>query len=161
MISLPSSPRPSGQWSIRAISDSSRPTGTNSASRAAFADDAQRAVPGGDQFDRGLDDLPEHDLEFEVAADRDHGFEEGMRPVPGVEDRLQPKLQLDEEVIEPQVRQQRAGVLALHRLPLHINMPDTESITTATGPAQPTSWRWASIMAASPSGTRRIRRSDR
>jgi len=29
-------------------------------------------------------------------------------------------LQLPEEVVEPQVGQQRAGVLALHRLPLHI-----------------------------------------
>jgi hypothetical protein len=82
---------------------------------ATFADDTQGAVPGGDQFDRGLDDPPEHDLKFELAADCDHGFEERMRPVPGVEDRLEPMLQFHEEVIEPQVRQQRPEILVFHR----------------------------------------------
>jgi len=83
---------------------------------AALADDAERAVPGGYQVDRRLDDLPEHDLELQMTADGDHGFEQGVRPVPGVEDRLQPALQLRQQLVEPQVRQQRALVLALHQL---------------------------------------------
>ena len=83
---------------------------------AALADDAQRAVPGGYQLDGGLDDLPQHHFELEVAADHDHGFEERMGPVPGVENRLQPRLQLHQKVVEPQVRQQRTGILAVHRL---------------------------------------------
>src|SRR5690348_6897405 len=87
---------------------------------AALADDAERAVAGGHQFDGGLDDLPQYHLEFELAADRDHGFEEGMRAVPGVEDRLQPRLQLHQKVVEPQVRQQRTRVLPIHRLCLRV-----------------------------------------
>src|SRR5204862_5037881 len=68
---------------------------------AFLADDAERPVAGGDQFDRCLDDLPEHHLEFQVTADGDDGFEQRVCPVPGVQDRLQPQLQLYEEVIEP------------------------------------------------------------
>src|SRR6185312_6636235 len=56
---------------------------------AALADDAERAVAGRHQFDRGLDDLPEDHLEFQVAADGNHGFEKRVRPVPGVENLLE------------------------------------------------------------------------
>ena len=89
---------------------------------AALADDAQRAVTSRHQLDRRLDDVPEHDLEFQMTADGDHGLQQRVCPVPGVEDRLQSQLQLYEQVVEPQVRQQRVGLLALHRLPLHITL---------------------------------------
>ena len=36
---------------------------------AALADDPERAVPGVDEGDRGLDDLAENDLQLKVAAD--------------------------------------------------------------------------------------------
>ena len=85
------------------------------AQAAPLTDDAERTVPGGDQFYRRLDDLPEHHLELQVAADGDDGFEQSVRPVPGVKYRLQPQLQFHKEVIEPQMWQQRAGILALHR----------------------------------------------
>ncbi len=56
----------------------------------ALADDAERAVPGGDQLDGRLDDLAEHHLELELAADGDHGLDQRVRAIPGVEDLLQP-----------------------------------------------------------------------
>ena len=125
---------------------------------AALADDAQRAVTSRHQLDRRLDDMPEHDLEFQMTADGDHGLQQRVRPVPGVEDRLQPQLQLYEEVVEPQVRQQRVGLLALHRLPLHITRVPRHDRTRANGPAESPPGRsvWPSrpVKAARPSAPR-------
>ena len=80
-----------------------------------FADDAQRAVPGIDQGYGSLDDLPEHDLEFQVAADRHDRFEQCMSAVPGGQHRLQPDLQLGEQFVEPHVRYSQAALWCLHR----------------------------------------------
>jgi hypothetical protein len=89
-------------------------------SQSAFlADDAQRAVPGGDQLDRRLDDLPEHHFQLQLAAECDHRFQQRVRPVPGVEYRLQPGLEFGQQVVEAQMGQQRdvAFALFLHALP--------------------------------------------
>jgi hypothetical protein len=56
---------------------------------AVVADHAERAVAGLDQRHRGLDDLAEHDLQVQVGADRDDGFQQGMDPVPGGQHGLQ------------------------------------------------------------------------
>ena len=72
---------------------------------AALADDAQRAVTGPDQGDRGLDDLLEHHLQVEVGADRDDGFQQRVDPVPGGQHGLQPGLELGEQIIKAQLRQ--------------------------------------------------------
>jgi len=86
---------------------------------ALLTDDAQSAVAGGDQFDRHLDDLPQHAFQLKVAADGDDRFKQRVRPVPGGQNRLQPQLQFREQVIKPEAGQ-RAGVRALHRLYLHV-----------------------------------------
>ena len=80
----------------------------------ALADDAQRAVPGIDQGDRGLDDVPEHGFQVQLRADGDHGLQQGVRPVPGVDHRLQPRLQLVQQVIDPQLRHQRVSFRGFH-----------------------------------------------
>ena len=82
--------------------------------RAAFADDPERAVPGIDERDRGLDDLPQHDLELEVAADRDDRLEQRVHPVPRVDHSRKPDLQLRQQVVEAQLGQQRPALIRLH-----------------------------------------------
>ena len=70
-----------------------------SASRPVLVDDAERAVPGVDQRQRGLDDAAEHRLELQVAAHRDHRLEEGVHPVTGGQHALHPALQLGKQVV--------------------------------------------------------------
>ena len=82
--------------------------------RAAFADDPERAVPGIDERDRGLDDLPQHDLELEVAADRDDRLEQRVHPVPRLDRSRKPDLQFRQQVIEAQLGQQRPALIRLH-----------------------------------------------
>ena len=60
----------------------------------------ERAVAGPDQGDRGLDDLPEHHLEVEVGADGDDRLEQRVDAVPGGQHRLQPGLQLGQQLVE-------------------------------------------------------------
>ena len=60
-------------------------------------------------------DLPQHGLELQLAAHRDDGLQQGLGPVPGVDHRLQPRLQLGQQVIEPQLRHQRMGFSGVHR----------------------------------------------
>jgi len=75
---------------------------------AAVANHAERAVLSVHQSGRRLHDLPQHDLQIEVAADRDDGLEQRMHPVPGGQHGLQADLQLSQKVIKAQVRQERA-----------------------------------------------------
>jgi hypothetical protein len=75
---------------------------------AVVADDAERPVAGVHQPGRGLDDLAQHHLEVELAADRDNRLEQRVHPVPGGQHRLQPGLQLGEQVVEAQLRHDRA-----------------------------------------------------
>jgi hypothetical protein len=90
---------------MAAICDSVSPTGTNSAS--------QRAVLGVDESDSGLDDLPEHDVKLEIAADGDYGLQQGPDPVPRLDDRTQPRLQLGEQFVELHPGQQRMRLCGL------------------------------------------------
>ncbi len=57
-------------------------------------DDPERAVLGVNQLDRRFDDAAQHGLQFEAGSDGDHGFEQAAHPVPGVQDRLEPGLEL-------------------------------------------------------------------
>ena len=113
-MSRPSRPRPSGQWWIRAISSWLRPDrdelGQPQFAAVIVADDAERAVGRVDQADRGLDDPPESGLQVQAGADRHDRLEQAAHPVPGRQHRLQPALQLGEQLVELQVRKQlRAG----------------------------------------------------
>ena len=85
------------------------PGGHEAGEPPALADDPQRSVPGVHQGDRSLHDPPERGLEFQLAAHRDDGFQQGVGPVPRVYHRLQPPLELSQQVIEPQLRHQRMG----------------------------------------------------
>ena len=110
----------------------------------ALADDPECAVPGIHQLDGRLDDPPEHHLQLELAADSDHRLQQRLRPVPGVEHRLQPGPELGQQVIEPQVRQQRAGVWVLHSLLLvacHPMIVTSGEAGWPAGPAPPTASR--------------------
>ena len=79
----------------------------------AFANDAERPVTGPDQRDRGLDDLLEYHLQVEVGADRDDRFQQRVHPVPGGQHRLQPGLELGEQIVEAQLWQ---GSVRIRRL---------------------------------------------
>ena len=58
------------------------------------------AVPGIDERDRGLDYLPQHDLEVEVAADRDDRLEQRMHPIACLDRGRKPDLQLRQQLLE-------------------------------------------------------------
>jgi len=81
---------------------------------AGLADHPERPVTRVHQPDRGLDDAPEHDLQVQVAADGDNRLEQRVRPVPGGQHGLQPDLQLGEQIVEPQVRQERVRFWQIH-----------------------------------------------
>ena len=70
------------------------------------ADDAKRPVGRVHQLDRGLDDPPERGLQVQPRADGDDGREQAAHPVPGRQHGLQPALQLGEELVELQIREQ-------------------------------------------------------
>ena len=84
-------------------------SGHESAQPPTLADDPERPVPGVHQGDRSLHDLPERGLQVQLAAHRDDGLQQRMVPVPRVDHRLQPPLELSQQVIEPQLRHQRMG----------------------------------------------------
>ena len=77
---------------------------------AVVANHAERAVARLGQRHRGLDDLAEHDLQVQVAADGDDGLQQDMDPVAGGQHRLEPGLQLGEQLIEPELGKDRAGL---------------------------------------------------
>ena len=81
---------------------------------AVLADHAQRTVPRVHQRDRGLHDAAEHGLELEVAAHRDNRLKQAMHPVAGRDHRLQPALKLGQQVIKPQLRQDRMRLGGFH-----------------------------------------------
>ena len=106
----------------------------NSASPAAFADDSHRPVARIDELDGRLDYLAQHHLDVEVGTDRDDRFEERVHPVPGGNDRLQPDLQLGEQVIELETRQQPI------RRTVHDYAP-RDYRSQYAGTSTPTRWR--------------------
>ena len=71
-----------------------------------LADDAQRPVRRVHQLDRGLDDPPERGLQVQARADGDDRLEQAAHPVPGHQHGLQPALQLGQELVELQLREQ-------------------------------------------------------
>ena len=71
----------------------------------AVADDAERPVGRIHQADRGLDDPPQRGLQVQAGADRDDRLEQAAHPVPGLDDGLQPPVQLGEELVQLQVWQ--------------------------------------------------------
>ena len=84
--------------------------GNESGQPAVVPDHAECAVTGLDQRHRGRDDLAEHDLQVQVAADGDDGLQQRMDPVAGRQHRLEPGLQLGQQLIEPELGQDRAGL---------------------------------------------------
>ncbi len=78
-----------------------------------FADHAEGAVPGIHQLYGRLDDPAQHRLQVEPRADRDDRLEQSVHPVPGREHRLEPHLQLRQQVVEPELRQ-NATTLVFH-----------------------------------------------
>ena len=70
------------------------------------ADDTERAVGRVDQADRGLDDPPQGRLQVQAGPDRHDRLKQTAHPVPGRQHRLQPALQLGEQLIKLQVRKQ-------------------------------------------------------
>jgi hypothetical protein len=79
-------------------------------------DDTQRPVGRVHQLDRGLRDPPQRRLQVQARADRDDSLKQPPHPVPGGEHRLQPCLQLSEQLIQAKLRKQlRAGGTGAYR----------------------------------------------
>ena len=70
-----------------------------------FADHAQGAVLRVHQPDGRLDDPLQRALQVQARADRDDRFQQAMHPVAGRQDRLQPRLQLQEQLVHLKLRQ--------------------------------------------------------
>ena len=77
----------------------------------ALADDAERAVGRVHQPDRGLDEPPQRGFQVQAGADGHDRLEQAAHPVPGPQHDLQPGLQLGQELVELQVRQQVWAIL--------------------------------------------------
>ena len=77
------------------------------------AQDAQRTVAGVHQLDRRAHDPVQRALELEARADRDHGVEQALQPVPGADDLRQPALQVTEQPVEGEHVRLRAVALAI------------------------------------------------
>jgi hypothetical protein len=74
---------------------------------AALSDDPERTVLGVDQSDRRLNNLPEDDLQLEIGAHRDDRLEQRVHAVPGLDCGCQPDLELAQQVVKPEVGQNR------------------------------------------------------
>ena len=85
-----------------------QPDGDEFGQPAVVPDHAECPIAGLDQRHRGRDDLAEHDLKVQVAADGDDGLQQGMDPVAGRQNRLEPGLQLGQQFVEPELGQDRA-----------------------------------------------------
>jgi hypothetical protein len=81
---------------------------------AALPDHAHRAVLRVHERHRRLDDAPQYHLDVEVRADGDDGVEQSVHPVPGGHDRLQPDLQLRQQLVQAQTGQDRPGGAGFH-----------------------------------------------
>ena len=86
------------------------------------ADDAERAVGRVHEADRGLDDPPEGGLQVQAGADGHDRLEQAAHPVPGRQHRLQPALQLGEELVELQVGKQLRATCGFHDEVLLVTM---------------------------------------
>lgn len=80
---------------------------------AVRADHPERRVLRVDQGRRGLDDAAQCLLQVEFAADRQHGLQEAVDPVPGATRRVQTGLQLLQQLVEPQLGQPHPGLAGL------------------------------------------------
>ncbi len=110
-ISRPSRPRPSGQWWIRRDLVLGQADRDELGQPLALADDAERAVGRVHQPDRGLDDPPQRGFQVQARTDGHDRLEQAAHPVPGRQHGLQPGLQLGQELVELQVRQQVWAIL--------------------------------------------------
>jgi hypothetical protein len=78
--------------------------------RPALTDYPERAVGGIDQFDGGLHDPPQRRLQVKARADRHDRLKQAAHLISAVEHRLQPALQLGQQLIEPELRQNHRTV---------------------------------------------------
>ncbi|GAA2327250.1 hypothetical protein SVIO_020120 [Streptomyces violaceusniger] len=74
-------------------------------------DHAQRAVLRVGQHHRGLHDPAQHLLQVQLAAHAEHGLKEAVHPVLGGPGRVQPRLELVEELVEPELGESRMAPL--------------------------------------------------
>ena len=93
------------------------------------ADHAERPVGRVHQPDRGLDDPRQRRLQVQARADRDDRLQQAAHPVPGGQHRLQPGLQLGEQLVQLQGRQQ----LGTPRTRFHQQIPPGDDAVRITG----------------------------
>ncbi|GAB3892924.1 hypothetical protein GCM10027612_41500 [Microbispora bryophytorum subsp. camponoti] len=77
-------------------------------------DHAHRAVCRVHQRRGGGHDAPQNHLQVEVAADRHDRLQQRVHPIPGGQHRLQTRLQLRQQIIQPHAGNQRRGLLLRH-----------------------------------------------
>ena len=78
---------------------------------AVLADHAEGAVPGVDQPNGRLGDPAQHGFQLKIRADAHHGLEQRVDPIAGVEHLLQPQLELAEQLVKLQARNDDRAVL--------------------------------------------------
>jgi hypothetical protein len=70
----------------------------------AFSDDSHGSVARVHELDGRFDDLPKYDLYIQIRSDCDDSLEKRVHPVPGSKYRLQPDLQLRQQVVKAEIR---------------------------------------------------------
>ncbi|MFJ7777034.1 hypothetical protein [Streptomyces yangpuensis] len=79
-----------------------------------LADDAEGAVLGVHQHDRGLDDAVQHLRQVQFPSDGHDGFQKPVQPVAGSTDLVDACLEFVEEFVQPQPRQAAAREAVVH-----------------------------------------------
>jgi hypothetical protein len=77
----------------------------------ALPDHPEGAVSRVDQGRGRLHDPPQDGLELEITLDRDDRLQQRVHPVTGHQHRREPRLQLGEQIIQPQLRQHHTGAV--------------------------------------------------
>lgn len=76
---------------------------------------SERAVAGVDQTGSGAHDGVQRLIQIQPGGHRQHGLDQAVHPVPGVDDLIDPILHLAEQLPQPQLRERlthRVGIIA-------------------------------------------------
>lgn len=80
---------------------------------AVRTDHAERRVLRVDQHPGGFDDAVQRLLQIQLASDREHRLQQAVHPVLGSTGRVQPRLKLLQQLVQPQLWQPYTGLVRL------------------------------------------------
>src|SRR5262245_4565191 len=87
-----------------------------------LTDAAHRGVPRIDERSGGLDDPVEYRLELQASSDGQNSLKQTLNPIPRRPDRIDPSLELVEQIVQTQMRQRLVGRAGLAFATGHANL---------------------------------------